>query len=945
MMDSPIKFLSAIFIGASLLGGNLSAGESAEYQRLSIAISGGASKGAYEAGLNWAILKLIGETGNLQSLGGGQIRPFELASVAGASAGGINSILSGLIWCSRPETEGGIASRINDNVFHDTWLRLDINTLLPPQSNAQAYLADDALLSRKDYFASAANLVELWRKPAYRSGCRVPLGVTVTRVEPLTLTVGDLEVQNQRFYIPFELRVQKDGSIAYFFDPADYPGLADDPAMILMPRPRNAPEFSIPDQSIIEIAATTSAFPAAFGRRKLQYCRLAVGLGATAPESATPESATPESATPESESDLVCPSGYKLDQAEFADGGLFDNLPVGLARSLAELNINTDKHSFPVTYIYLDPNRLRYETPDPPDDSACTWDNPPEACLVMDFSLFSEIKLLAGAFGTARRYELYREATSTNWRYNLSQLAYQLAEIIKQEHPAFDCAKEFPFFDKPVSCDEAIYRAGRLLEIAYDRIKPEILPPYSPARLVESGIADNCVESTRPAASEPLIECHLHIRRFRDQLADALISITEQVKLDHYRLAENIGRSRQSIHDDRILRVSSRGAPITGTLLGSFGSFLEYKFREYDYYVGVYDAIALATRGLCSLQYPPQQQEKEFYLCADKMGKLFYETLGVGEDPRGSYVIARIAEVEMSREQLLRFSYTPYVRVNRDMQIIHDGLAKALEEAKRGSSRDREVFATENSFFAYLKENNFTPTKLADGTEPLLTQIIADPDTWGTEMTRRITTRLTYLERQAADIFAAREPDRDLRSHSYTALMGASAHILQSATYKYPGFTFSPSTAPKDWAWRYIMPYELGIDLVEGDTLAIWQPTLAISANNLLNIRASLGFAGGLFENSVDASRENYLGLGLGYIRRTESASISSFGFTPTWYHSWNQPEIGEQNSFGGNVHISFLKDRLRIGLGARDFENFDSSWFLTIGIADLPGATYWLTR
>jgi len=930
-----MKFLLAIFIGASLLGGNLSAAEPGEHQRFSIAISGGASKGAYEAGLNWAILKLIAKTESLSNLGGGQIRPIELASVAGASAGGINSILSGLIWCSRAEAEGGISSRINDNVFHDTWLRLDINTLLPPKSNSQAYLEDDALLSRKDYFASAANLVELWRKPAYRSGCRVQLGVTVTRVEPLTLMVEGLEVQNQRFYIPFELRVQKDGSIAYFFDPADYPGLADDPAMILMPRPRNAPEFSIPDQSIIDIATATSAFPAAFGRRKLQYCRLAVGLGAT----------TAESATPESDSDLVCPGGYKLDQAEFADGGLFDNLPVGLARSLAERNINTDKHSFPVTYIYLDPNRLRYEVPDPPDDSACTWDNPPEACLVMDFSLFSEMKLLTGAFGTARRYELYRETTSTNWRYNLSQLAYQLAEIFKEDHPAFDCAKEFPFFDKPVSCDEAIYRSGRLLEIAYDRIKPEILPPYSPAGLVESGVADDCVESTRPAASEPLIECHLDVRRFRDQLADALISITERVKLDNFRLAENIGRSRQSIHDDRILRVSSRGAPITGTLLGSFGSFLEYKFREYDYYVGVYDAIALATRGLCSLQYPPQQQEKEFYLCADKLGKVFYEALGVGDDPRGSYVIARIAEEELARKQLLRFSYTPYVGVNSDMQIIHDGLAKALEEVKRGSSRDRQVFATENIFFAYLKENNFTPTKLADGTEPLLAQIIADPDTWGTEMTRRITTRLTHLERQAADIFAAREPDSSLRSHSYTALMGASAHILQSATYKYPGFTFSPSTAPEDWAWRYIIPYELGFDLVEGDMLITWQPTLAISANNLLNIRASLGFAGGLFENSVDAERENYLGLGIGYIHRTESATISSFGFTPTWYRTWDQPEIGEQTSFGGNIHMSFLKDRLRVGLGARDFDNFDNSWFLTLGISDLPGATYWLTR
>ena len=258
---------------------------------------------------------------------------------------------------------------------------------------------------------------------------------------------------------------------------------------------------------------------------------------------------------------------------------------------------------------------------------------------------------------------------------------------------------------------------------------------------------------------------------------------------------------------------------------------------------------------------------------------------------------------------------------------------------------DKRFLAAEGSFFAYLKAENFFPTETEDGAEPLLAQIIADPDTWATEMTRRVSARLVYLERQAAEIFAAREPDQDLRKQSYTPLMGATAHLLQSTTYKYPGFTFSPSTAPEDWIWRNIMPYELGLDVSEGDILVTWQPTLAISSNNLLNLRASLGFAGGLFESSADQRRENYLGLGFGYIRRTKSAMVSSFGITPTWYHAWEKPVIGEQNTVGGEIHVSFLKDRLRVGLGTRDFNDFDEHFILTFSIVDLPGATYWLTR
>jgi len=82
--------LIAIVIVIHLMSGIVSAEEPTERQRVSIAISGGASK-AYEAGLNWAILKLVRESEELHTLSGGQIRPLELASVAGAGCAGVVS--------------------------------------------------------------------------------------------------------------------------------------------------------------------------------------------------------------------------------------------------------------------------------------------------------------------------------------------------------------------------------------------------------------------------------------------------------------------------------------------------------------------------------------------------------------------------------------------------------------------------------------------------------------------------------------------------------------------------------------------------------------------------------------------------------------------------------------------------------------------------------------
>ena len=932
-MNRLLVTLLTVVTGAGLLSASASAQDPVGNLRISIAISGGASKGAYEAGLNWAALKLARESENLSSPSGGQLRPVELASIAGASAGGINSILSGLIWCSLPEAEGGIASRIDSNVFRDSWLRVDINALLPPQPDSEIYLPDDAVFSRRDYLDSAADLQEKWHRKAYRVGCRVPLGVTVTRVEPQELTIGGIEVKNQRFYIPFELQVQEDGTVAYFFDPAEYPGLFD-PAMILMPRPRNEPEFSISDENIIKAAVTTSAFPNAFGRVRLQFCRLQLQS----------DSISQEPGSEQSDTDMVCPDGYLLDEAEFADGGLFDNLPLGLARILAESNIRASKNPLPVTYVYLDPNRVSYETPEPVDNTACAQDDPPAACRTMDFSFSSESKMLLGAMGTARKTELYRETVSENWRRNLSTLAYELAQNIAVEHSDFDCREELPYFGEPVTCAEALHRAGQFLEIAYDRIKPVILPPYSVEHLVEAGIAHDCQRSSKHSDSEPRVECNLNIKHYRNQLADALISVIERGNMDYKKLAATIERARASVHDDRILRVSSRGAPITGTLLHSFASFLDYKFREYDYYVGIYDAIVMVSKNLCRLHYSEQQSE-EFRRCVNQSGKQYYDVMGVEEYPRARYVFARIAEKELAGEGLFKFAYSPSPPVDRDMQIIHDGLAAALEKGRKIAGEDRGAFATENIFFEYLKAESFVPSKTEDGVESLLAQIIDDPSTWGTELTRRVSARLVYLEQEAARIYAEREPNPELREESYTLLMGTAAHFMRSANYKYPDFTFSPSTAPEDWAWRYVIPYELGLDLVQGNALFTWQPTMALSTNNLVNLRATLRFEGGLLDSDPDQSRGNYIDLGLGYTRLTESTTISSYGIVPTWYHSWKEPTTGDQDTVGGEVFMAFLKDRLRVSLGTRDFSNASDNWFLTLSLTDLPGMTYWLTR
>jgi len=195
-------------------------------------------------------------------------------------------------------------------------------------------------------------------------------------------------------------------------------------------------------------------------------------------------------------------------------------------------------------------------------------------------------------------------------------------------------------------------------------------------------------------------------------------------------------------------------------------------------------------------------------------------------------------------------------------------------------------------------------------------------------------------------IFIARESDSEKRDHAYPGLMGAGSYVLRTVNYKYPHFTLSPSTAPDDWIWRNMIPYEFGFDLAEGDLLISWQPTWSLTKKDKLGIRGTFGFAGGLLNSAeVAATREDYVSLGLEYTRLTRYGLVSSWGLTPYWFHIFNKPEIGEQDTFGADIHVGMLENRLRLGLGARDIDDMGDTWFLTVGITDVPGLVYWLTR
>jgi len=909
--------------------------------RISLAISGGASKGAYEAGLIWGLIEVarqVEKTNNWSF--GGEPRPIEITSIAGTSAGGINTLLAAMIWAVNSKDKGGFTNSINDNIFRDVWLTPDVNRLLPPNADARQYLPDDAMLSRKDLVDAARELRKKWRQPGtFHPGIRLPLGVTVTRVKPETMMVRGVAVDNQRFYIPFEMQTQADGSAKFFFDPHDYP-LLDDPAMIIMPWPFDGSPFFISDQQVETALLTTSAFPIGFGRKRLQYCRQKT----TVTDIETSPKTSLEAADTKG-NELVCPDGYELVEAEFADGGLFDNLPIGLARLLSESSSQHKKELMPIKYIYLDPNRERFKTPASEDKRACEGENPPEACAELTYDLSSEAVVLGGAIGTARKYELYRELTSDNWKLNLSQLAYNIADIMDADKRDGKCHSNLPYFDGQLKCSDRLRHAGRLLELAYSYRMTPIKAPLSSQAMLQAGIAKTCRPSSADAEQGFVSECIIDVPKLREQLANVLADLSMEVTPEKEKLKNDIRRSALSIDSDRSIHVTSRGGSITGTLLSDFGAFLDYKFREFDYLVGIYDAIMNFTNFQCERNYSFQNQQAQFLTCRDRLSEELYHLLGVADNLKSRYVFALMAKQEFGKQGGLGYAYDPIPQEDHDIRIIHEGLNKSILSHEESKTNLEGPLSTERRFFEYLKVEGFEPTPPPEGGKSMLALIMDDPDYWSHELVKRVTRRLIYLENQAETIYTAREPDPEKREKANTAIMGAGAMVLRTATYKYPKFTLSPSTAPEDWFWRNIIPYETAFDFAEGDLLFLWQPTWNFNTTNA-GIRFGLGFAGGVFNSTASERRENYGVMGLDLTRVVKTAIFSGWGITPAVYYDWRTPEVGDQTTFGFDVHANLFNNRLRIGLGARDvIHDADDTIFLTIGIADLPGLAYWLSR
>ncbi len=269
---------------------------------ISMVISGGVSLGAYESGYNWAMIKMlkkVRKNGNL-------VKP-NLRSVAGASAGSINALLSAMYWC---QEESAPLNEVDNNLFYETWVNLGIEDLMIEGKDPDN---KSTLFTRKGLEDKAEKIKKHLEKSIYKKNCEVPIGVSVTKAKPIIETIQGIKIKNQHFSIPLTLK-EKNGK-AVVVNRAMPPSTD---FYISIPNIENDKD------KLIDVLFASAAFPGAFQQVKLQYKYKG-----------------------------------KIKSHYFIDGGAYDNIPLQLA-------IELDKNA--THFIFIDPNNIRKEPTEEEED-------------------------------------------------------------------------------------------------------------------------------------------------------------------------------------------------------------------------------------------------------------------------------------------------------------------------------------------------------------------------------------------------------------------------------------------------------------------------------------------------------------------------------------------------------------------------------------------------
>jgi Patatin-like phospholipase len=257
---------------------------------LALVVTGGTSKGAYQAGALWAFLQYerqIRETKLTEAV--------EIPVISGASAGNVNALIAATEWArpiarNRDETQ---------SLLWQAWTNVGLPNLLRRSSNERKPFLS---ILNPEAFDSVADSIKALVDSDGFLPCEIAIGVTLTRSD----SVAKYPIRDVRNAV-----VLRHASLAIFRSTASGFNLDTMPSIRALHdlgiaiSPQHDSSGHLVLDSYFEHVRASAAFPIAFPPRRVSFSRIE-----------NRRRRTPAST------------------GVFVDGGVFDNEPMSLARSL-----------------------------------------------------------------------------------------------------------------------------------------------------------------------------------------------------------------------------------------------------------------------------------------------------------------------------------------------------------------------------------------------------------------------------------------------------------------------------------------------------------------------------------------------------------------------------------------------------------------------------------
>lgn len=421
------------------------------------------------------------------------------------------------------------------------------------------------------------------------------------------------------------------------------------------------------------------------------------------------------------------------------------------------------------------------------------------------------------------------------------------------------------------------------------------------------------------------------------------------------------------------LLLSSRAYPIFGEHLAAFAAFLARPAREFDFYVGMYDAAHMvlwhhtcanagndSTRQECVGRRLPELIAGDTVFMRDparQVAILLYNR----EFPHRALPVPPVAPafqdrftVQTALFRAMGTQFTPVLDPDTacpDPRLISkllcgDGLRTVLDTLRD----DRAAFALIDRWadacarLVAARRAGRVPQGAAEDecrAEPVFRDLLADPMAGGTRVLDEVFDRLRYVERRM-------RRDTTLAKDDYLRLFTGLQMVFHASHMRSrPRWNWIPSSVPTGSIWRRVPVSYVGANLGTSGVEVRLQPTYNARSPYFVRLPITYHYnAQPLF-----STEEYYLGVGASVGAYSRWIVVSEYGLGVNHFRATSALGDGQLTATELELHAVLLAGQLRASM--RWLPDGDElgrlhgkrGWALSAGLSDPIGLGFWLVR